>query len=161
MLALGEWGKGLLTTLETVFLPIPSEVVLPLAGFLSSEGQMSSAGAVTSTLGAYLGALVLYALAARLGRDVLCACCRRLPLVERERPGAATTGSPAWSGVHLFRTARPRRSQPDLVAGRRQRMNLAVFSACTIAGSGPWNGPLIGLGAALGTQYGLVQQYSR
>ena len=40
-------------------------------------------------------------------------------------------------------------------------MNLAVFSACTIAGSGVWNGVLIGLGAALGTQYGLVQQYSR
>jgi membrane protein DedA with SNARE-associated domain len=40
-------------------------------------------------------------------------------------------------------------------------MNLATFSGFTIAGSGLWNGVLLGAGAALGTQYGVVQQYSR
>ena len=84
MVALGEWCVGLLTMLETVFPPIPSEVVLPLAGFLSSQDQMSiPLVLVTSTLGAYLGALVLYALSARLGRDRSIRLLSRLPLVER------------------------------------------------------------------------------
>ena len=61
----------------------PSEVVLPLAGFLSSQDQTSiPLVLVTSTLGAYLGALVLYALAARLGRDRSIRLLSRLPLVE-------------------------------------------------------------------------------
>ena len=42
-----------------------------------------------------------------------------------------------------------------------QRMNLATFSIFTIAGSGLWNSVLIGLGALLGTQYALLEQYSR
>jgi membrane protein DedA with SNARE-associated domain len=40
-------------------------------------------------------------------------------------------------------------------------MNVAVFSVFTIAGTALWNGVLIGLGASLGTQYILVQQYSQ
>lgn len=40
-------------------------------------------------------------------------------------------------------------------------MNVAVFSAFTVAGSGLWNTLLITLGAALGTQYELVDRYSR
>jgi membrane protein DedA with SNARE-associated domain len=57
---LGEWGVGLFTLVETVFPPIPSEIILPLAGFLTKQGTMSL-GLVflTSTLGAYAGALIL------------------------------------------------------------------------------------------------------
>ncbi len=40
-------------------------------------------------------------------------------------------------------------------------MNLLTFSLFTLAGSGAWNSLLIGLGAALGTQYAVVEQYSR
>ena len=40
-------------------------------------------------------------------------------------------------------------------------MSLVTFSVFTIAGSGVWNGILIGAGAALGTQYALVDRYSR
>ena len=59
--ALGEWGVGLFTLAETVFPPIPSEVILPLAGFLTRQGTMNVALVLaTSTLGAYLGALLLY-----------------------------------------------------------------------------------------------------
>ena len=39
--ALGEWGVGALTFLETVVPPIPSEVILPLAGFVARQGKLS------------------------------------------------------------------------------------------------------------------------
>jgi membrane protein DedA with SNARE-associated domain len=82
--ALGEWGVGFLTFVETVVPPIPSEVVLPLAGFIARQGEMSFALLlVTSTLGAWVGALALYALAARLGQDRAIDVLARLPLLDR------------------------------------------------------------------------------
>ncbi|MCB5291535.1 hypothetical protein BJQ90_00961 [Arthrobacter sp. SO3] len=68
--ALGEWGVGLFTLAETLFPPLPSEVILPLAGFLTQQGTMTMALVLlTSTLGAYLGELLLYWLGARLGLE--------------------------------------------------------------------------------------------
>ena len=58
---LGEWGVGLFTLAETVLPPIPSEVILPLAGYLAKQGSLNLVLIfITSTLGAYLGALLLY-----------------------------------------------------------------------------------------------------
>jgi membrane protein DedA with SNARE-associated domain len=57
---LGEWGVGLFTLAETVVPPIPSEVILPLAGYLARLGSLNLVLVfVTSTLGASLGALLL------------------------------------------------------------------------------------------------------
>jgi membrane protein DedA with SNARE-associated domain len=52
------------------------------------------------------------------------------------------------------------RSLISLPAGA-QKMNMVTFSVFTLSGSGLWNGLLIGLGALLGTQYELIEQYSR
>ena len=85
----------------------------------------------------------------------------KLPLVDREDFERAD----AWFGRHgrasiFFGRLIPGvRSLISLPAGA-QRMNLTTFSAFTIAGSGVWNGVLIGLGVALGTQYALVDRYS-
>ena len=58
--SLGEWGVGLFTFLETVIPPIPSEVILPLAGFISSQGSMNIILVIVAgTVGAYLGGVVL------------------------------------------------------------------------------------------------------
>lgn len=97
MNALGEWGVGGLVLLETVFPPLPSEVVLPLAGFLTSQGGMSLALVIaTSTAGAYLGALGLYGLGAALGQDRSIRVLSKLPLVDREDFERAD----AWFGRH-------------------------------------------------------------
>jgi membrane protein DedA with SNARE-associated domain len=83
--SLGEWGVGLFTFAETVFPPIPSEVILPLAGFLTKQGTMNLVLVlVTSTLGAYMGALLLYWLGARLGLDRSIRWMSKLPLVGRQ-----------------------------------------------------------------------------
>ncbi|NQX11168.1 DedA family protein [Microbacteriaceae bacterium VKM Ac-2855] len=160
--ALGEVGVGLLTFIETVFPPIPSEVVLPLAGFIAQQGRMNLVLVmVTATLGAYLGALLLYELGRRIGTERTVAAMSKLPLVDREDFEKAVE----WFRKHgtwavLFGRLLPGvRSLISLPAGA-ERMNLWLFSALTIVGSGIWNGLLIGLGAALGTQYELVDQYS-
>src|SRR3954466_6014652 len=68
--SLGEWGVGALTFLETGLPPIPSGVVRPRSGVLARQGHFSlGLLLLTSTIGAYLGALTLYLLASRLGQD--------------------------------------------------------------------------------------------
>jgi membrane protein DedA with SNARE-associated domain len=162
MITLGEWGVGILVLLETVFPPLPSEVVLPLAGFLTSQGGLSLPLVIaTATLGAYLGALGLYGLGAALGQERAIRTLAKLPLVDREDFERAD----AWFGRHgrasiFFGRLIPGvRSLISLPAGA-QRMNLGTFSVFTLAGSGLWNGILIGAGVLLGTQYALVDRYS-
>jgi len=161
--ALGEWGVGLMTFLETVFPPIPSEVILPLAGFLAQQGSMNIVLVfVTSTLGAYAGALVLYWLGYKVGLERSITLLSKLPLVDREDFEKAS----GWferhgkSAIFFGRLLPGVRSLISLPAGA-ERMNLMTFSIFTIAGAGLWNAILIGLGSLLGTQYHLIDQYSR
>jgi membrane protein DedA with SNARE-associated domain len=161
--ALGEWGVALLVLLETVFPPVPSEVILPLAGFLTGQGSLSLPLVVlTSTLGAYLGALLLYGLGARVGLERSIRALSKLPLVDRQdfERAADWFGRHGRASVFVGRLVPGVRSLISLPAGAR-RMPLLSFSLFTLAGSGLWNTALISLGAALGSQYALVERYSR
>lgn len=161
--ALGEWGVGLLTLAETVFPPIPSEVILPLAGYLTQQGSMNIVLVfVTSTLGAYLGALLLYWLGAWLGLERSIRGLSKLPLVEREdfEKAADWFERHGKSAIFFGRLVPGVRSLISLPAGA-EKMNLMTFSIFTLSGSGLWNGLLIGFGALLGEQYRLIEQYSR
>lgn len=160
--ALGEWGVGALTFVETVLPPIPSEVVLPMSGFISRQGQLALALLlVTSTVGSYLGALTLYLLAAGLGQERAIDVMSRLPLVDRRDFERAT----AWferhgrRSVFFGRLVPGVRSLVSLPAGA-VHMPLARFTVFTVAGSAIWNGLLIGLGWVLGSRYELVDRYS-
>ena len=74
----GYLGIGFLMFLETVFPPIPSEVIMPVAGVAVGKGQMSAAGVIASgTAGAMLGNIVWYLAARALGHD------RLEPLIRR------------------------------------------------------------------------------
>lgn len=161
--SLGAWGVGLFTLLETVFPPIPSEVILPLAGYLSQQGSMNIVLVIiTSTLGAYLGGLLLYGLGAARGLDRSIRWLSKLPLVDRDdfEKAAGWFDRHGQAAVFFGRLIPGVRSLISLPAGA-QKMNLLTFSLFTVAGSGAWNSLLIGLGAALGTQYAVVEQYSR
>ena len=163
MEAIGEWGVGILVLLETIFPPLPSEVVLPLAGFLSSQGSMSLPWViVAATVGAYLGALGLYAVGARLGQERSVRLLSKLPLVDAEdfRRAGRWFERHGKASVFFGRLIPGVRSLISLPAGAH-RMPLGQFSLFTLAGSGLWSGVLVGLGAALGTQYALVERYSR
>src|SRR5688500_6903492 len=68
----GAWGVLVLMFLENVFPPIPSELIMPLAGFQASRGSMTFWGVVAAgTAGSVLGALPLYYLGRVVGRERL------------------------------------------------------------------------------------------
>ncbi|TAP43751.1 DedA family protein [Arthrobacter sp. S39] len=161
--SLGEWGVGLFTLAETVLPPIPSEVILPLAGYLAKQGSLNLLLVfITSTMGAYAGALLLYWLGAKLGLERSIRGLSKLPLVDREDFDNAAD----WfrrhgrSSIFFGRLLPGVRSLISLPAGASS-MHLATFSLYTLAGSGLWNGALIGLGYAVGSQYQVIEQYSR
>ena len=74
----GYLGVGFLMFLETLFPPIPSEVIMPIAGMAAAEKQMSLGLAIAAgTAGAMLGNIVWYLAARALGHD------RLKPFVQR------------------------------------------------------------------------------
>ncbi|MCF2436583.1 DedA family protein [Streptomyces thinghirensis] len=81
--ALGAPGAGLAIALENLFPPLPSEVILPLAGFAASSGRMNLIAVLLwTTAGSVIGALALYGVGALLGRDRTVAIAGKLPLVK-------------------------------------------------------------------------------
>jgi len=161
MEALGALGVGLAILAETVVPPIPSEVVLPLAGYLAETGRMSLVAAfLAATAGSVLGAALLYQLGAWLGPVRSRRMLARLPLVETDDVDRTF----AWferhgpSAVLLGRLIPVVRSFVSVPAGV-VRMPWPQFLAYTLVGSALWNGALIGAGAALGTQYEVVERY--
>ncbi|MGP3972116.1 DedA family protein [Streptomyces sp. 6N223] len=153
--SLGAVGAGVAIALENLFPPLPSEVILPLAGFAASQGRLSLlAVLVCTTAGSVLGALALYAVGALVGRDRTVALAARLPLVkvsdvERTEAWFARHGTKA---VFLGRMVPIFRSMISLPAGV-ERMRLPAFLALTTAGSLLWNALWVGAGYQLGDRW--------
>lgn len=161
MRAIGAPGVGVATLLETVFPPVPSEVVLPLAGFTASQGHYSFVAATAwATAGSVVGALILYWAGAAWGVGRLYALADRLPLVghgdvERSIEWFDRHGRTA---VFAGRFVPGVRSLISIPAGV-QRMRLLPFLGYTTAGSLLWNAALIGAGYELGAQWHVVEGY--
>ncbi len=160
--ALGELGVGALTLLETVFPPIPSEVILPLSGFLAQQGEMDFVVVLlAATAGAYAGAVVLYLLGRGWGEERTIRALSKLPLVDERdfRRAAGWLHRHGRRAVFFGRLLPGVRSLISLPAGSTS-MHFGTFSVFTIAGSALWNAVLIALGALLGTQFELIDRYS-
>lgn len=159
---LGAIGVGLLTFAETIVPPLPSEVILPVAGYLAERGRMGLVAVlVAATLGALAGAWLLYLAGARFGRERAAAQLSRLPLVEREDVEAAIRWFDRhgpWA-VFLGRLVPGVRSLISLPAGA-SALPFVRFTVLTALGSLLWNAVLVGAGYALGTQWRTVEQYS-
>jgi len=161
MRTIGAPGVGVATALETVFPPVPSEVVLPLAGFTAQHGHYSVVAAVAwATAGSLAGALVLYWAGAAWGVERVCRVFDRVPLlhardVERSVDWFAGHGRRA---VFFGRFVPGVRSLVSIPAGI-QRMPMAPFVLWTALGSACWNAALIGAGYVLASRWHLVEQY--
>jgi membrane protein DedA with SNARE-associated domain len=160
--ALGEVGVGLLVALENLVPPIPSEVVLALAGYLAGEGRVNVVLVlVAATAGSVAGALVLYWLGYALGEDRLRRWLDRIPLVDASDLDQADR----WferhekSAVLFGRCAPVVRSLVSIPAGANH-MPLGQFTLFTAIGSGVWNGIFVGGGYALGSKWQQVERYS-
>jgi membrane protein DedA with SNARE-associated domain len=160
--ALGEAGVAVLVALENVFPPLPSEVILPLAGFLASRGRMGLLLViVAATLGSIVGAVVLYEVGARIGRERVRRLVDRFPLLEVrdldraerwfQRHGDASVLLGRWLPV-----VRSLVSVPAGVEG----MGRLRFVLLTALGSGVWNTAFVLAGYGLGARFREVGQYS-
>ncbi|GAB2592413.1 hypothetical protein GCM10009593_36100 [Microlunatus antarcticus] len=161
MSRLGSPGAGLLVALESIFPPIPSELILPLAGFAASRGDLDLVAAVVwTTLGSLVGALVLYALGARLGEDRLRAAARRIPLVRESDLDKVDDWFTRHGGKAVFfgRMVPGVRSLISVPAGVA-RMPVGRFVLLSLAGSLLWNTLLISAGYSLGSRWEVVETW--
>ena len=157
VLALGYPGIVALMAIESSVLPLPSELVMPPAGYLVSQGHMSAALAIAAgTLGSVLGALLNYLLAVTVGEPVL----RRygkFVLVS----GRSLDRTEAFFGRHgeistfLGRLLPVIRHLISIPAGM-SRMALGRFVAFTALGAGLWCSILTYLGWLIGRHGGDV-----
>jgi len=161
---MGYFGIALLMFLENLFPPIPSEVVMPLAGFTASKGELSLPGVlVAGTAGTLIGALFWYTVARKLCEGRLKRWADRhgrwitLSADDIERIDKWFAAHCTWAVPlgHLVPGIRTLISIPAGVFG----MGLARFVALTVLGAGVWNSVLGGAGYLLGSQYGEVERY--
>ncbi|MGO1318468.1 MAG: DedA family protein [Cellulomonadaceae bacterium] len=152
MESLGELGVGIAVLIETFIPPIPSEAVLPGAGFLAYEGRMNAWWAWTlATLGSLVGAWAWYAIGAALGRHRTRWFVGKVPLMTVDDFDRAEAFFLRWGGVAVLlgRCVPLVRSFISIPAGI-ERMSLTKFTLYTLIGSGVWNGIWIGAGFAAG-----------
>lgn len=159
---LGGPGVALLLFLENVFPPIPSEVILPLAGVSAGMGTHPYwAMLLWATAGGLLGAYLLYGLGYAFGADRVRRLCEFLPLLET----ADFDKSVDWferhgtSGIFFGRMIPGVRSLISIPAGV-YRMPLPKFTLLTLAGSGIWNAIFVTIGYFLGESWHLIEPYT-
>jgi membrane protein DedA with SNARE-associated domain len=162
METLGAPGAGVAVALENLFPPIPSEVILPLAGFTASQGDMSLVAAIVwTTLGSVFGALVLYWIGALIGRDRLRAVAARVPLVKV----SDIDRTEAWFARHGRKTVFFGRMVPlfrsfvSIPAGV-ERMPMVTFLLLTALGSLIWNSVFVMAGYLLGENRQIIEDYA-
>ena len=161
---LGYAGVAVLVALENLFPPIPSEVILPLTGFLAGQGRMWLPAAVfAATFGSVTGALALYGLGAWWGMDRLRVVVRNyghfVLLTEADLDRANR-----WFANHGGRSVLMGRMVPVVrslvsIPAGVERMPLPAFALYTALGSALWNSALIGLGWWLGDRWEKVERY--
>lgn len=160
---LGYGGVAFLVALENLFPPIPSEVVLPLAGFVAADGGASLVGMiVAATIGSMVGAYILYGISAAVGpvrlRALVVRYGRWFGLDESDLDKAeGWFDNRANIAVLLCRCVPLMRSLISIPAGFR-RMPLFAFSLYTLIGSLIWNVLLIGAGYLLGERWQRVER---
>lgn len=163
---LGYIGVLAFVALENLIPPIPSEVVLPLAGFSVGQGELNFIGVlIAATGGSLLGALILYWIGRRVGEDRLRAFIDKhswIPFIGEDDIDRSHEWFDRHGGSAVFfgRLLPFVRSAISLPAGFTG-MPLLRFALYTTVGSAIWNGVLIGAGWWLGARWETVGQYTK
>jgi membrane protein DedA with SNARE-associated domain len=151
---LGYFGVALLMFVETIFPPIPSEAVLPLAGYFAEQGEFSLLLVViVATIGSVSGAVMLYEAARRGGRPFADAFMRRGRIDPSRMDQAERWFTRRGPLVVLVARCVPGvRSVISLPAGVL-RMPRGQYLLFTTLGSLLWNLLLVWAGYLLGTRW--------
>lgn len=157
----GAPGITVLMTLESMIAPVPSEAVMPFAGFLWFEGKLTLLSIViSSTLGSIIGSLISYYLGAWGGEPIVKRWGKYLLLNEHhleqtkaffDRYGEKT--------IFVSRFIPIVRHFISIPAGVG-RMNITKFLIYTAVGAALWNTFLAYVGYQLGSRWELVRKYS-
>lgn len=161
---LGYLGVAALTFLENLLPPIPSELVIPLAGFVAAQGDMRLSLAISAAIiGSLGGAIFWYAIARRVGER------RVRAWVDRNGKWLTLTGDDIDSAVAWFhRHGKTAVLIGRLVPGVRTfvslpagfaRMPLPSFLVFSTIGTTIWTVALAYAGVALQSQFTLVSDY--
>ena len=160
VLQIGYPGITLLMTIESSFIPFPSELVMPPAGYHIARGDMSWGGVLgAGILGSLLGAFVNYYLALWLGRKFFLKYGKYV-FISPEQIERCDRFFAAHGAITTFvgRLIPQIRQLISLPAGL-SRMNIAVFSLYTALGAGLWVTVLTYLGYLVGQNEALFRQY--
>jgi len=160
----GYVGIALLMVAENLVPPIPSELIMPLAGFVAAQGQLHPVLVVLAGAGgSVLGSLPWYYAGRWLGRERLCALVGRYghwaTLTDKEL-GQALDWFERHRGMAVFlgRLVPAVRTLISVPAGVAH-MALGPFFLASVAGSLLWSGMLTAAGFVLKAQYALVGTY--
>jgi membrane protein DedA with SNARE-associated domain len=159
--ALGYPGLFLLMAMESSVIPVPSELIMPPAGYLAQQGQMNMAAAILcGTAGSLVGAYANYFAAHYLGRPLLLKYGKYVWITEEKFAKVETFfkdhGEVSTFIGRLLPVVRHLISLPAGLAG----MNHWKFSLYTLAGAGLWVTVLTFIGYFIGAQRELIMQYS-
>ena len=158
----GPAGAGLAIALENIFPPLPSEVILPMAGLSASRGSFSLAEALLWTpLGSVVGAFLLYGIGAWLGVDRLRTIAAKVPLLRPDDIDRTVAWFHRHGGKAVFfgRMVPIFRSLISIPAGVT-RMPLWKFGLLTVAGSALWNTIFVLAGFFLGEAWPVIERYA-
>jgi membrane protein DedA with SNARE-associated domain len=159
--ALGYPGIFLLMAMESSVIPIPSELVMPPAGYLAQQGKMSMTIAILcGTAGSLVGAYANYFAAHYLGRPLLLKYGRYVFITEEKFAKVEKFflkhGEISTFVGRLLPVIRHLISLPAGLAG----MNHWKFSLYTLLGAGIWCTVLTLIGYFIGENQELIMQYS-
>lgn len=161
----GYFGLVFLMFIENVFPPIPSEIVVPMAGYLVSQEKMTMLGVIlATTLGSMLGAILFYYLGYKLGTERLKTWCNNhgkwvaISSDDVDKTQRWFDRYGLW-GVFLFRLVPGLRSLISLPAGIA-KIPLFSFLLLSTLGSAVWNIILATSGYYLGRQFSNVEQWT-
>jgi membrane protein DedA with SNARE-associated domain len=159
--AMGYPGIFLLMAMESSVIPVPSELVMPPAGYLAQQGSMSAVAAILcGTFGSLVGAYINYFAARHLGRPLILKYGKYVWITEEKfarvesfflRHGEIST----FLG-RLLPVVRHLISLPAGLAG----MNHLRFSLYTLLGAGIWVTVLTYIGYFIGENRDLILRYS-
>jgi membrane protein DedA with SNARE-associated domain len=160
----GYLGIFLLMVLESLFPPIPSELVIPFAGFAAMQGTLSLPGVIAAaTLGALAGMVPWYIAGRLFGLGRLRALANRFGRVFTLNAEEVDTATEAFRRhgpiiVLVGRLLPIIRTLISVPAGLA-RMPAHLFFAASLVGALIWNLILVGAGALLAANYGLVEKW--
>jgi membrane protein DedA with SNARE-associated domain len=149
----GSWVVGLLMTMESSVLPLPSESIIPLAASWSHDGKIHvglPAIVLAGALGSWLGATIVYWLARLAGRPLLLSYGSYILItpqkIQKSENWMSHYGA---AGVFIARLLPGARQLVGIPAGIA-RMNYLTFSAFTLLGAAIWCSVLCWLGVKIG-----------